>query len=163
MKARITTAAILLAAILTAASCGQKWQEESRDGYNLISQKNGPSLGYSPSSGVQIMTRGGRAFKDLNRNGKLDTYEDWRKDPLVRAKDLASQLSIDEIAGMMLYSGHQAINGPGITDAQKKFLEEDNLRAVLMTRVSSPASRRTRRNPQRIGLTGASAESLSLR
>ncbi len=139
MKARITTAAILLAAILTAASCGQKWQEESRDGYNLISQKNGPSLGYSPSSGVQILTKGGRAFKDLNRNGKLDTYEDWRKDPLVRAKDLASQLSIDEIAGMMLYSGHQAINGPGITDAQKKFLEEDNLRAVLMTRVSSPA------------------------
>jgi len=139
MKARITTAAILLAAILTAASCGQKWQEESKDGYNLISQKNGPSLGYSPSSGVQILTRGGRAFKDLNRNGRLDTYEDWRKDPLVRAKDLASQLSIDEIAGMMLYSGHQAINGPGITDAQKKFLEEDNLRAVLMTRVSSPA------------------------
>ena len=85
MKARITTAAILLAAILTAASCGQKWQEESRDGYNLISQKNGPSLGYSPSSGVQILTKGGRAFKDLNRNGKLDTYEDWRKDPLVRA------------------------------------------------------------------------------
>ena len=139
MKARITTAAILLAAVLTAASCGQKWQEESKDGYSLISQKNGPSLGYSPTSGVQILTRGGRAFKDLNRNGRLDTYEDWRKDPLVRAKDLASQLSIDEIAGMMLYSGHQAINGPGITDAQKKFLEEDNLRAVLMTRVSSPA------------------------
>ncbi|MBR4568760.1 MAG: glycoside hydrolase family 3 C-terminal domain-containing protein [Bacteroidales bacterium] len=139
MKARITTAAILLAAILTAASCGQKWQEDSKDGYNLISQKNGPSLGYSPTSGVQILTKGGRAFKDLNRNGRLDTYEDWRKDPLVRAKDLASQLSIDEIAGMMLYSGHQAISGPGITDAQKKFLEEDNLRAVLMTRVSSPA------------------------
>ena len=139
MKARITTAAILLAAILTAASCGQKWQEESRDGYNLISQKNGPSLGYSPSSGVQILTKGGRAFKDLNRNGKLDTYEDWRKDPLVRAKDLASQLSIDEIAGRIRYSRHQAINGPGTTDAQKTLLEEDILRAVLMTRVSSPA------------------------
>jgi beta-glucosidase len=38
----------------------------------------------------------------------------------------------------MLYSGHQAINGPDITAAQKKFLEEDNLRAVLMTSVSSP-------------------------
>ena len=139
MKTIIRTAAILLAAGVAAVSCGQKWQETPKDGYSLVTQKGGQTLGYSPSSGVQILTKGGYAFKDLNRNGKVDVYEDWRKDPLVRAKDLASQLSVDEIAGMMLYSGHQAINGPEITAAQKKFLEEDNLRAVLMTSVSSPA------------------------
>ena len=139
MKSHIISLAILLATGVAAVSCGQKWQEESKDGYNLVTQKKGQSLGYSPSSGVQILTKGGYAFKDLNRNGKVDVYEDWRKDPLVRAKDLAAQLSIEEIAGMMLYSGHQAINGPDITAAQKKFLEEDNLRAVLMTSVSSPA------------------------
>ena len=139
MKTIIGNAAILLALGMALASCGQKWQEESKDGFNLITQKGGQTLGYSPASGVQILTKGGYAFKDLNRNGKLDIYEDWRKDPLVRAKDLASQLSIEEIAGMMLYSAHQAINGPEITAAQKKFLEEDNLRAVLMTSVSSPA------------------------
>jgi len=139
MKTVIRTAAAMLIASLTLVSCSQKWQESSKDGYNLVTQKGGQTLGYSPASGVQIITKGGYAFKDLNRNGKLDAYEDWRKDALTRAKDLASQLSIDEIAGMMLYSGHQAINGPDITDAQKKFLEEDNLRAVLMTRVSSPA------------------------
>ena len=139
MKTVIRAAVAVLIASLTMVSCSQKWQESSKDGYNLVTQKNGRTLGYSPSSGVQIITKGGYAFKDLNRNGKLDVYEDWRKDPLTRAKDLASQLSIDEIAGMMLYSGHQAINGPAITDAQRKFLEEDNLRAVLMTRVSSPA------------------------
>ena len=133
----------LTATILTigsvAVSCTQKWQEEAKDGYNLVTQKSGQSLGYSPASGVTIITKGGYAFKDLNRNGKLDVYEDWRKDPVVRAKDLASKLSIEEIAGMMLYSGHQTINGPEITDAQRKFLKEDNLRAVLMTRVSSSA------------------------
>lgn len=135
------TIGIFAIAILTGAavSCGPKWQEEARDGYNLITQKGGQTLGYSPASGIQILTQGGYAFKDLNRNGKVDVYEDWRKDPLERAKDLASQLTIDEIAGMMLYSGHQAINGPEITEAQQKFLKEDNLRAVLMTRVSSPA------------------------
>ena len=139
MKRIVRTVIFLLAACVAAVSCGQKWQETSKDGYNLVTQKGGQTLGYSPASGVQILTKGGYAFKDLNRNGKVDVYEDWRKDPLARAKDLASQLSVDEIAGMMLYSAHQAINGPDITPAQKKFLEEDNLRAVLMTSVSSPA------------------------
>ncbi len=131
-------AVALAAAAVVFASCGPKWQETGKDGFNLVIQKKGSTLGYSPSSGVTLLTKGGYAFKDLNRNGELDTYEDWRKPAKARAEDLASQLSIDEIAGLMLYSGHQAINGPDITAAQKKFLEEDNLRAVLMTSVSSP-------------------------
>lgn len=121
------------------SSCGQKWTEEEKDGFILVTQKGGATLGYAKSSGIQIITKAGFAFKDLNKNGALDVYEDWRKPAEVRAADLASQLSIEEIAGMMLYSGHQTINGPEITEAQKKFLSEDNLRAVLMTRVSSPA------------------------
>ncbi len=131
-------AVALAAAAVVLSSCGSKWQETGKDGFNLVIQKKGSTLGYSPSSGVTLLTKGGYAFKDLNRNGELDTYEDWRKPAKARAEDLASQLSIDEIAGLMLYSGHQAINGPDITAAQKKFLEEDNLRAVLMTSVSSP-------------------------
>ena len=131
-------AVALAAAAVVLSSCGPKWQETGKDGFNLVIQKKGSTLGYSPSSGVTLLTKGGYAFKDLNRNGELDTYEDWRKPAKARAEDLASQLSIDEIAGLMLYSGHQAINGPDITAAQKKFLEEDNLRAVLMTSVSSP-------------------------
>jgi beta-glucosidase len=38
----------------------------------------GAALAYSPSSGIKILNIKGLAFKDLNRNGKLDTYEDWR-------------------------------------------------------------------------------------
>ncbi|MBP5487864.1 MAG: glycoside hydrolase family 3 C-terminal domain-containing protein [Bacteroidales bacterium] len=139
MNTFLKSTATILTIGLVAVSCTQKWQEEAKDGYNLVTQKGGQALGYSPSSGVTIISKGGYAFKDLNRNGKLDVYEDWRKDPVVRAKDLASKLTIEEIAGMMLYSGHQAVNGPEITDAQRKFLKEDNLRAVLMTRVSSSA------------------------
>ena len=121
MRTIVKTTLILFAGIAMTA-CGQKWQEESKDGYNLVTQKNGQTLGYSPASGVQILTKGGYAFKDLNRNGKVDVYEDWRKDPLVRAKDLASQLSIDEIAGMMLYSGHQAINRRSQMEQQRPGL-----------------------------------------
>ena len=154
------------AALLAMASCGgQKWQETTTGyGVNIITQKGGKTLGYSPESGIQILTDRGYAFKDLNRNGALDKYEDWRLPVAVRAQNLAEQLSIEEIAGLMLYSAHQSIPAGGfsargfggntyggkpyaesgakpsdISDAQRKFLEEDNLRHVLVTRVESPA------------------------
>ena len=42
----------------------------------------------------------GLQFKDLNENGKLDRYEDWRLSPEERAKDLVSQMTNDEKAGL---------------------------------------------------------------
>ncbi len=120
---------------LTVAACGHKWQETEADGYKLVSQKGGATLGYTSAP---LLIIDGYVFKDLNRNKALDPYEDWRLPAEVRAKDLAAQLSIEEIAGLMLYSGHQAVRGPEITDPQRKFLTEDNLRAVLVTTVESP-------------------------
>ena len=125
----------LAALLLLLVACGPKWQETEADGFRVITQRGGPTLGVTSAN---ILTDKGFAFKDLNRNGVLDVYEDWRRPALERAQDLAAQLSIEEIAGLMLYSGHQAIPGPDITDAQRKFLEQDNLRAVLMTTVESP-------------------------
>ena len=134
-----TVFSALTAFLLLSTACSQKWAETATtDGYILVTHTKGPALGYSPASGVQLITSGGYAFKDLNRNGRLDTYEDWRKSPERRAADLAAQLSIEEIAGLMLYSAHQAVRSEQITDAQKKFLAEDNLRAVLVTSVASP-------------------------
>ena len=80
--------------------------------FKTIANKNGPTLGYSPASGVKIITVNGLNFKDLNKNGKLDKYEDWRLDVEESAKDLASKLTVEQIAGLMLYSGHQAIPAP---------------------------------------------------
>lgn len=72
-----------------------------------------PTLGYSPNSGISILHEGNKVFKDLNRNGKLDVYEDWRKDINERAIDLAGQLSKEEITGLMLYSSHLNIPAKG--------------------------------------------------
>ena len=118
-----------------ACACGPKWEARDADGYKLIIQKGGPDLGYSS---VSIIEDSRYAFKDLNRNGVLDPYDDWRLEPEERARDLAGRLSIEEIAGLMLYSSHQAVPDTVLTDQQKKFLTEDNLRAVLVTRVKSP-------------------------
>ena len=147
------------------AAAQTKWTEstvtgESGASYKIVSNKGGQTLGYSPESGLKILTVNGLAFKDLNRNGKLDPYEDWRLPTDQRAKDLAAKLSVEEIAGLMLYSSHQSVparaggyfagtykgkpfkegetNPNELTDQQQKFLQEDHLRHVLITSVQSP-------------------------
>ena len=136
MKKNLPIHILLVAAAITfCGACGQKWEAQPADGYTLITQQGGPTLGYTTAP---ILTVRGHAFKDLNRNGELDPYENWRRPAYERAVDLAGRLSVEEIAGLMLYSAHQAVPEPAITDAQKKFLEEDNLRHVLVTTVGSP-------------------------
>jgi beta-glucosidase len=157
---RITAFIALFCSLCTLLPAQQKWQENAKGPFNLITNPGGQTLGYSPASGVKILTHKGLAFKDLNKNGQLDKFEDWRLPYEKRAKDLAAQLSIEEIAGLMLYSAHQSIparaggyfagtyNGnpfkagetdpTELTDQQKKFLKEDNLRHVLITTVQSP-------------------------
>ena len=54
----------------------------------------------------------GLRFKDLNRNGVLDPYEDWRLPPSSRAKDLVSRMTLEDKAGMMM---HGTARSPGAT------------------------------------------------
>lgn len=44
------------------------------------------------------------SFKDLNKNNKLDKYEDWRLPVGARIKDLVSQMTLEEKVGFMLIS-----------------------------------------------------------
>ncbi len=153
----------LLLILCSGTVLGQQRKEKSLTGdITIIENSGGQQLGYSKASGISILTVDGMAFKDLNRNGKLDIYEDWRKPFDQRARDLASKMSIDQMAGLMLYSAHQAVPagyggfGPPptyggkpyaesgakpfeLSDQQKKFLTNDNLRHVLITTVESPA------------------------
>lgn len=131
-----------------------------KENFIIVKNNKGADLGYSAASGIKILNVNGKSFKDLNKNGKLDKYEDWRLSADERAKDLASKMSIEEIAGLMLYSRHQSLpagvsgfmagtyNGKSfpegnakaydLTDQQKAFLKDDNLRHVLITQVESP-------------------------
>ena len=51
-----------------------------------------PKLG---AHGVPIVSRDGLRFKDLNRSGSVDPYEDWRLTPEARARDLVSRMTLD--------------------------------------------------------------------
>jgi beta-glucosidase len=160
MKSNITT--ILAALLLSTASLfsQENYTKTALGNIITIQNKGGQTIGYSTDSGIRILNVDGFAFKDLNKNGSLDKYEDWRLPFDTRAKDLASQMSIEQIAGLMLYSRHQTIparaggfmggtyNGkpfaPGetnpadLSDQQLDFMIKDNLRHVLITSVQSP-------------------------
>ena len=69
---------------------------------NALAQKPvQPTLGYRS---VKTLTQSGLSFKDLNKNGKLDKYEDWRLPLETRVQDLISQMTIEEKVGFMLIS-----------------------------------------------------------
>ena len=58
-----------------------------------------PVLGHHS---VNILKIGNQEFKDLNKNGQLDKYEDWRLSSEERSADLLSKMSVEEKAGFML-------------------------------------------------------------
>jgi len=52
-------------------------------------------------AGTVTLTENGHSFRDLNKNGKLDVYEDSRLSVEERVEDLLGQMTIEEKAGMM--------------------------------------------------------------
>lgn len=156
---KFSTATLIILTMMT--SCGEKYTSEIKEGVTIVKNEDGATLGYSTVSGISIIAQDRYAFKDLNKNGTLDSYEDWRLPVAERAKDLASQMSLEDIAGLMLYSSHQSLPGSSrgfgsstydgkpfpesgavasdLSDEQKKFLTDDHLRHVLITAVESPA------------------------
>ena len=60
---------------------------------------------------ASIIERQGLRFRDLDRNGGLDPYEDWRLTPAARARDLVRRMTLAEKAGMMMH-GTARTGGP---------------------------------------------------
>jgi len=71
---------------------------------------------------VKTLTIDGFRFRDLNKNGKLDIYEDSRKPINDRVSDLLSQMTLEEKAGTM-FINMVGINKDG-SIAEKPFLKD---------------------------------------
>jgi beta-glucosidase len=54
-----------------------------------------------PYSRKQEITVEGLKFRDLNGNGALDKYEDWRYSSICRAKDLVTKMTVPQKVGLM--------------------------------------------------------------
>lgn len=139
----------------------KKWKSIEKEDHRLIENQDGKTLGLGKDSRVNLLEQDGYAFKDFLGTGELVPYEDWRLSYEERAKDLADRLSMEDIAGLMLYSAHQLIPAKGplaaafggtyggktyeesgaqpwdLTDQQKKFITEDKVRHVLIMGLES--------------------------
>ena len=62
-----------------------------------------------------LATENGITFRDLNKNGKLDPYEDPRQPLESRIENLMGQMTLEEKAGMLFING-AAVNADGSID-----------------------------------------------
>jgi beta-glucosidase len=83
---------------------------------------------------ASILTVDGLHFKDLNRNGKLDPYEDWRLSPLRRAEDLVAHMTLAEKAGLMMHGTIVLGNGGAPNSEYDRIAME---KMILQTHVNS--------------------------
>ena len=68
-----------------------------------------------------ILEVDGLQFKDLNGNGKLDVYEDWRQDIDARVKDLYDQMTLEERAGLF-YHVNTCGDPTGVDFADSRYM-----------------------------------------
>jgi beta-glucosidase len=61
---------------------------------------------------AQVITVAGLKFRDLNKNGALDPYEDWRLPVARRVSDLVARMTVEEKSGLMIHSSLSGFTGP---------------------------------------------------
>lgn len=91
------------------------------------------------SQELKTITVDNLKFKDMDKDGKLTPYEDWRLTPAERAKDLLARMTLEEKAGMMMHGNARSLNDE-LGHGDKYNLEEiKNL--VLNDKVNSLITR----------------------
>ena len=125
---RIFALTTLSAALL--GGCGSD-SDSSSDRYTQ------PTLGYRS---VLLLTEDGYRFKDLNRDGALNPYEDWRLDSATRAGDLLARMSLAQKAGLMMH-GTLSLNSAGRIDfdAMSSVLNNNYVNTFITRMSGDPA------------------------
>ena len=72
-----------------------------------------------------LLKVGNLSFKDLNRNGVLDPYEDWRLPVGTRVADLLSRMTLEEKAGLMQITSFNA-------DALNDYITQRHIRYLIL-------------------------------
>lgn len=93
-----------------------------------------PELGHDS---VPLLTLSGLKFKDLNRDCRLNPYEDWRLPAQTRANDLTQRMTLQEKAGVMMHGTATVVNnafGNGSTydmNAIKKMVVSGHINSLI--------------------------------
>ncbi|WP_144098391.1 glycoside hydrolase family 3 protein [Croceicoccus sediminis] len=77
------------------------------------------------SRSIPVLEEDGFRFRDLDRNGALTAYEDWRLPPAERAADLVSRMTLEEKIGQLVVANafNNAPYGQPATGYASEMLE----------------------------------------
>ena len=90
---------------------------------------------------VELLHDDGLPFKDLNENGRIDTYEDWRRPVEDRVADLVSQMTLAEKAGMLMIDQLNADQGGQVSELAGRLVNNEMMRRFIFrnTVTNTPA------------------------
>lgn len=88
----------------------------------------------------------GYQFIDLNANGKLDVYEDWRQDAETRAADLVSQMTVREKIAQMQHPTYLPRADGKIAPYLKDYCSEYGIGMLLIRELNSVEAAATTMN-----------------
>ena len=121
-----------------------------------------------------VETKKGIMYRDLNKNGKLDIYEDPRQPIEARVEDLLGQMTLEEKAGMLFINGARSTRmvpsktnrrtarvctggrDPNQRSEDEPFQPLGNSGRADRRRLAQPSSALCRTNPARHPVTIAS-------
>jgi beta-glucosidase len=88
-----------------------------------------------------IIEQGGYRFRDLDRNGKVDPYEDWRLTAAARARDLVARMTLEEKAGAMMHGTARSGGPAGGAGVGAEYDTAANRRLIADVKVNSMITR----------------------
>ncbi len=105
---------IVLLALMTMSLSGNR----SAKKYKALAGQEAPELNID-----------GLSFRDLNKNGSLDSYEDHRQPVEARVGDLLSQMTLEEKAGQMFFPP-VGMNRDGSVSEKRSFSDPSSLMSI---------------------------------
>jgi beta-glucosidase len=124
LRTRKTAAAASLAGLLVA--CGGSNESPT---VTVVATAEQPTITARAKS---LMTVDGKQFKDLNGNGKLDVYEDWRKTTDERIDDLVGQMNDTEKVGMMMINDNNAGCAGTVTSTAADYINTQKMTRFIL-------------------------------
>ena len=93
-----------------------------------------------------VLEVNGYQFIDLNGNGELDVYEDWRQDAETRAADLVSQMTVREKIAQMQHPTYLPRADGKIAPSLKNYCSEYGIGMLLIRELNSVEAAATTMN-----------------
>ena len=96
---------------------------------------------------IELLYDEGIPFRDLNKNGRIDIYEDWRLPVDVRVADLLSQMTLEEKAGMLMIDQLNADRGGQVPELAGRLVNQENMRRFIFRNTVTNAPSDAADNP----------------